>query len=433
MAAGAATPPLAADQSLRLDNSASPLPNASTDDIRTWAIGMFNEHENILKRIVERQNADKQSVDGDVAALAAHVRTLETGILNVNGAAVAADGKLRGEILEYSKQLAGSEAHIKAVQEQLSEHVQGAFTAASMKLQQWTKQIAASTATSSSTTGDGLGLSGEVLASAFTAQGAEIPKSEELIVSVKNRVDFIEASLVELIGKPCHCPCVDEVIKLTATHDAAIRSDHAASEVLATRVTITEGAVRQLQGVGATIRSPPPGGAGPDLLPDPWAAATGRAASSEPQRPPGIVPAARVYRRIENYEKLFDDKAASNSTYECSGTVKESCEKWRKRLRGYFISRSPVLARILGFVEKKEMKHVTLEEIEAEGLEQGWMVEDFPRLSELIWGFLNTCLKQDAKDKFEVADDLDGFNAWRLVVLSIRSQPTSGWPTAGVW
>ena len=90
------------------------------------------------------------------------------------------------------------------------------------------------------------------------------------------------------------------------------------------------------------------------------------------------MPPARVYRRIENYEKLFDDKAASNSTYEYSGTVKESGEKWRKTLRGYFISRSPVLAPILGFVEKKEMKHVTLQEIEAEGLEQGWMVEDFP-------------------------------------------------------
>ena len=282
MAAGAPTPPLAAGQSLRLDNSASPLPNASTDDIRTWAIGMFNEHGNILKRIVERQNADKQSADGDVAALAAQVRALETGILNVNGAAVAADGKLRGEILEYSKQLAGSEAHAKAVQAQLSEHVQSAFTAASMKLEQWTKQVAASTAMSSSTNGDGLGLRGEVLVSAFTAHGAEILKSEELVVSVKNGVDVIEASLKELMGKPCHCPCVVEVIKLTATHDASIWSDHAASEVLATRVAITEGAVRQLQGVGATVRSPPAGGAGPDVLPDPWAAATGRAPGSEP-------------------------------------------------------------------------------------------------------------------------------------------------------
>jgi len=48
------------------------------------------------------------------------------------------------------------------------------------------------------------------------------------------------------------------------------------------------------------------------------------------------------------------------------------------------------------------------------------MVEDLDRLSELLWGFLNRCLKSEAKESFEEADELDGFNAWRLVIRSIR-------------
>jgi hypothetical protein len=57
------------------------------------------------------------------------------------------------------------------------------------------------------------------------------------------------------------------------------------------------------------------------------------------------------------------------------------------------------------------MRTVTLEHIEAGGLFQGWVVECSPRFSELLFGFLNACLKLDANDKFEVSDDLDGFNS----------------------
>jgi hypothetical protein len=48
------------------------------------------------------------------------------------------------------------------------------------------------------------------------------------------------------------------------------------------------------------------------------------------------------------------------------------------------------------------------------------MVEDFHRLSGLLWGFLNRCPKSEAKESFEDADEFDGFNAWRLVIRSTR-------------
>ena len=53
------------------------------------------------------------------------------------------------------------------------------------------------------------------------------------------------------------------------------------------------------------------------------------------------------------------------------------------------------------------------------------MIEDLDRPGEVSWGFLNTCLKGDAKDTFKAADELDGFSGWRLVTLSIRKSAHS--------
>ena len=421
-AAGAAgpgnvTPP---SQAFSLDNSASPAANSSVEDIRVWAMAMFQHHEEIVKRIVEKQNADRQGVEGDVSALSARMEVIEVVVRNVNTAAVAADTKLREEIAEFSTKLAASEDHVKGVSNQFSEHVAGAFTAVSRELQQWQQQFSAAGAAPSSA---GAAAGGDFMASVMTSQGTDILKTEEMVIALQS--EHVKLSAV-VAGLPCHCPHLDELTNITKLHDETLRKDHATLDEAAQRIKTAETAILQLQGSGGTIRMPPAGSPGPDLLPDAWAAAASRGTSAPAQAPPGIdratrtSPPTRVYRLIENYEKLFDEKAAGSSVYEYSGVAKENGEKWRKTIRGYFISRSPVLAPILDYVEKKEMQPVTLEEMDAEGLVQGWMVEDFPRLSELLWGFLNTCLKLEAKDKFEVADDLDGFNAWRLVILSIR-------------
>ncbi len=80
-----------------------------------------------------------------------------------------------------------------------------------------------------------------------------------------------------------------------------------------------------------------------------------------------------------------------------------------------------MLAPVLDFIEHEDTAEgVNMEMMEEACRTQGWMVEDLDRLSELLWGFLNRCLKSEAKESFEEADELDGFNAWRLVIRSIR-------------
>ena len=58
--------------------------------------------------------------------------------------------------------------------------------------------------------------------------------------------------------------------------------------------------------------------------------------------------------------------------------------------------------------------------MEMECVTQGWMIDDSDRLSEVPWGFLDGCLKGAAGGSFELAGDLGGFNAWRVVIQSIR-------------
>ncbi|MDP6215272.1 MAG: hypothetical protein QGI41_10080, partial [Acidimicrobiales bacterium] len=45
---------------------------------------------------------------------------------------------------------------------------------------------------------------------------------------------------------------------------------------------------------------------------------------------------------------------------------------------------------------------------------------DVRRINEVVWGFLNMCLKDDAHKTFELAPMLDGLEGWRLVVSSIH-------------
>ena len=119
---------------------------------------------------------------------------------------------------------------------------------------------------------------------------------------------------------------------------------------------------------------------------------------------------SRRLPRHHSFDKLFDEKVAQRSTYSYNGDANEGV-KWRKTVRGYSISRNKVPSPILDPVEKHELKKVTLEAMSDECDEQGWMIDDLERLSEVLWGVLNSCLQGTAKETFELADDLDGFNA----------------------
>ena len=46
--------------------------------------------------------------------------------------------------------------------------------------------------------------------------------------------------------------------------------------------------------------------------------------------------------------------------------------------------------------------------------------DQLDRINELIWGFMNTCLKDGARTVFDSADALHGFDAWRAIIQEIQ-------------
>ena len=226
----------------------------------------------------------------------------------------------------------------------------------------------------------------------------------------------VQVQLASLASKPCHCADVDKLM-------ADMVSAGGASAQAFKRIQDMEVVLTKLTSEGAPMRSPP----GVPFTPGAssfFGAAPGGQASGAQDQGRGEPYTSKfinqkTYRQIADLDKLFDDKAATSSSHACNGDANEGV-KWHKTVRGYFISRNKVLSPILDFVEKHELKEVTLAKMEEECNIQGWMIEDLERLSEVLWGFLNTCLKGPAKESFDAAEDLDGFNAWRIVVQDIR-------------
>ncbi len=122
---------------------------------------------------------------------------------------------------------------------------------------------------------------------------------------------------------------------------------------------------------------------------------------------------------IPNIEKLFDDKVALSKEYSFDGTT--GGDRWRVKLRGYWISRCPALMPMLDWAEKQEATPVYVQELYG----RTWRRQKLPdehtdRLNELIWGFLNTCLTGEARTCFDSVSPLNGLDAWRAVVQEIQ-------------
>ena len=168
------------------------------------------------------------------------------------------------------------------------------------------------------------------------------------------------------------------------------------------------------QGPGTGSNHPGQGGGGDD----------GRRGSGGGAGPGGDVPPSagtggHVGPTDYNIEKLFDDKVALADKYQFGGG--DGGERWRVKIRGYWISKFPALQGILNWAEGMDEKRITTEMISAKHRDHFWMTEaSVPRLSELLWGFLNTCLTGGAHTCFEGADVLNGLDAWRLVVNDIQ-------------
>ena len=121
---------------------------------------------------------------------------------------------------------------------------------------------------------------------------------------------------------------------------------------------------------------------------------------------------------------MFDDKMAASDKFSYGGGGGAASERWRKTIRGYWIAKCPVLQPLLDWAELFEQAEITPEAVQLMLMDEQYMIEahsiDVLGLSTAIWGFLNTCLKGEAREVFDGANILDGLNGWRLVINEMR-------------
>ena len=125
-------------------------------------------------------------------------------------------------------------------------------------------------------------------------------------------------------------------------------------------------------------------------------------------------------------DKLFDDKVSLASDYSYGGG--NGGESWRVKVKGCWISKFPALMDVLDWAEKRDNLEITKAIAHAERtdavMNRRWkpiLDENVSeRINELIWGFLNNCLKGEAHRAFELAPWLNGPEGWRSVVAGIH-------------
>ena len=109
--------------------------------------------------------------------------------------------------------------------------------------------------------------------------------------------------------------------------------------------------------------------------------------------------------------KLFDDTVALDARYQFNGS-KENGAQWRERTRGYLISKSPALYKLLAWAEAQDQQQIEVGHIMAaagNSAPQG----DIELLNIALWGFLATCTNGTAETVFNSGAKLNGLEGWR--------------------
>ena len=118
-----------------------------------------------------------------------------------------------------------------------------------------------------------------------------------------------------------------------------------------------------------------------------------------------------------DYSKILDDKVALSSEYAFDGSA--SGDTWRMKLRGYMGSKCPVLTDLLDWAERFEDLEIPIESVLQldPGRTQG---VDAQKIGGVVWGFLNLCLKGEARASFQQAPMFQGLDGWRRVMFDIN-------------
>ena len=115
--------------------------------------------------------------------------------------------------------------------------------------------------------------------------------------------------------------------------------------------------------------------------------------------------------------KLFDDKIALDTRYQYNGS-KESGAAWRERVRGYLISKSPILHQMLPWAEGHDQMVITTAMTTA-AVAGRTTPGDLTLLSIAVWGFLGTCCTSTAETIHGSGEKLNGFETWRRLCRHI--------------
>ena len=138
---------------------------------------------------------------------------------------------------------------------------------------------------------------------------------------------------------------------------------------------------------------------------------------------PGDATTRNVWQSVIG-PKLFDDKVPTFEEFRYNG--QKGGDKWRLKVRGYWLSKCLQLLSILTFVEHSEGR-VTRQSLQPfiQGVAGTCMTDmsekDLITSNAVIYGFLNTATYGDADDIMMSVPELEGFEAWRMLCRHIDS------------
>mgnify|MGYP003328744203 FL=1 len=93
--------------------------------------------------------------------------------------------------------------------------------------------------------------------------------------------------------------------------------------------------------------------------------------------------------------------------------------QWKSNVQPYLISRAPVIAHILQYVEEHEDQSALIEDLFPHvGVQKSMLMQ----LSLDLWGFLTLNLHGTAKIWVSNSKMMEGFDLWRKAMKSVRSR-----------
>ena len=120
-------------------------------------------------------------------------------------------------------------------------------------------------------------------------------------------------------------------------------------------------------------------------------------------------------------KQMFDENIAQSAqmSYSDDDTKKTH---WVKTLRNYLIGRCWEMRQLLVWAESFQKRTITFLDIQTLAHVQSYMEDigfDPMRASSELWSFLNLNVTGNGRNKFDAAQELNGFAVWRRIVVPV--------------